>query len=116
MIRQFNKISFSVPDWVLGIGGKTFGVNLKLIQGNYAVPQLAKGGIAVAPTRAIIGEAGKEAVLPLENNTEWLDMLAERLGGTGETTIIVQLDGKTISKEIRKANAKYQFATNGGTY
>lgn len=116
LIRQFNKLSFTVPDWVAGIGGKTFGVNLKMIQGNYAVPELAKGGIAVAPTRAIIGEAGKEAVLPLENNTEWLDMLAERLSGTGETTIIVQLDGKTISKEIRKANAKYQFATNGGTY
>ena len=28
----------------------------------------------------IAGEAGREAVLPLDQNTEWMDMLAERLG------------------------------------
>lgn len=44
-----------------------------------SLPRLATGGIAMRPTVAMIGEAGKEAVLPLENNTEWMDMLAERL-------------------------------------
>lgn len=43
------------------------------------VPMLAKGGIADGATLAMIGEAGKEAVVPLEKNTEWMDKLAEKL-------------------------------------
>lgn len=47
------------------------------------VGHYAKGGIVKQATRAIIGEAGAEAVVPLENNTEWIDLLAEKLGGRG---------------------------------
>lgn len=50
------------------------------------IPYLARGGIIDSPTLAMVGEAGKEAVVPLENNTQGLDLLAaklmERLGGT----------------------------------
>lgn len=50
------------------------------------IPYLAKGGIIDNPTLAMVGEAGKEAVVPLENNTQGLDLLAdkllERFGGT----------------------------------
>lgn len=41
--------------------------------------KLAKGGIVEQATNAIIGEAGAEAVIPLERNTGWLDKLAERI-------------------------------------
>jgi hypothetical protein len=50
-------------------------VNLSEIK----IPRLATGGIAVSSTLANIGEAGKEAVLPLENNTGWMDTLADRI-------------------------------------
>lgn len=43
------------------------------------VPMLAKGGIANGATLAMIGEAGKEAVLPLDRNTGWIDTLAQKL-------------------------------------
>lgn len=43
------------------------------------VPQLAEGGVVDKPTTAIIGEAGQEAVVPLENNTEWIDKVAHKL-------------------------------------
>lgn len=46
---------------------------------NIKVPALATGGIVSSPTLAMIGEAGKEAVMPLENNAEWLDKLADKL-------------------------------------
>lgn len=82
--------------------------------GRVNLPRLAVGGIVNRPTQAIIGEAGREAILPLENNTEWMDILADKIGANGNITIYVQMDGKTISKEIRKANQKYAFATNGG--
>ena len=40
---------------------------------------MATGGIVTRSTFANIGEAGKEAVLPLENNTGWMDVLADRI-------------------------------------
>lgn len=44
------------------------------------IPTLAQGGIANGATQAVIGEAGKEAVLPLENNTDnWAGLLASTL-------------------------------------
>lgn len=60
-------IDFDLPD-ILG------GYNISL-----GIPKLAKGGIATRSTLANIGEAGKEAVLPLENNTGWMDDLAAKL-------------------------------------
>lgn len=79
VINALNNLSFTVPDWVPELGGKTFGFNIKTI-GDVQIPRLAKGGIVSGPTTALIGEAGKEAVIPLENNTGWLDQIAARLG------------------------------------
>lgn len=69
----------------IGLINKIPGVNISRIN-TLHVPMLAKGGIIDSPTLAMVGEAGKEAVVPLENNTQGLDLLAsklmERLGGT----------------------------------
>lgn len=44
------------------------------------IPYLAEGGYARGATGAVIGEAGKEVVLPLENNTDnWAGLLASTL-------------------------------------
>lgn len=43
------------------------------------IPQLAKGGVVDKPTVSMIGERGKEAVVPLENNTEWTGEVASLL-------------------------------------
>jgi hypothetical protein len=44
------------------------------------IPKLARGGIIESPTLAMVGEAGKEAVMPLERNTGWIDQLAVKIG------------------------------------
>lgn len=53
-----------------------------------------------------IGEAGAEAVVPLENNLEWLDKLArmldERMNGHN-APIVLQVDGKTFAQTSIKA-------------
>ena len=49
----------------------------------YKEPAMAVGGIVTRPTRALIGEAGAEAVIPLERNTGWIDLLADKLNGAG---------------------------------
>lgn len=55
---------------------------------NINTPALAAGGIVTSPTLAMIGEAGKEAVVPLENNNEWLDKLADKLASKmGRNTV-----------------------------
>ena len=51
------KLSFKIPGWVPGIGGAGFDVP--------DIPMLADGGIVNSPTLAMIGEAGPEAVVPL---------------------------------------------------
>ena len=43
------------------------------------IPELAKGGVVRKATRAIIGEDGREAVVPLEKNTEWMNTLADKV-------------------------------------
>jgi len=56
--NTFGKLSFKVPGWVPGLGGKGFDVP--------NIPMLAEGGIVTRPTLALIGEAGAEAVVPLD--------------------------------------------------
>lgn len=71
-----------------------------------ALPALAKGGVVSYSTIAEIGENGKEAVLPLENNTEWMDTLAvklaSRMGGAGQTTVILEVDGREFGRAVVK--------------
>ena len=61
------------------------------------IPPLATGGVIDSPTVALLGEAGSEAVVPLENNTEWIDKLADKLGQGGQPiNITVKLGEDTI--------------------
>ncbi len=88
------------------------------------IPALAKGGIVDAPTLAMIGEAGKEAVIPLENNTGWMDMLAQKvavavagaIAGLGNTnnanigSIEIKLEEMALGKAVIKSVNAYQRA------
>lgn len=81
------------------------------------IPKLALGGIVNRPGRgvpAIIGEAGAEAVLPLENNTEWMDILADKINGSGNITIPIYMDGKKIYTYMVDIGKRKAFAANGG--
>ena len=55
VIRAMNKLKFDIPDWVPGMGGKTFGFNIGTI-GNVSLPRLAKGGVLYDTTIAMMGE------------------------------------------------------------
>ena len=57
----------------------TAGVQTGVIASQKYVPAMAKGGIVDKPTLSLIGEDGKEAVVPLENNTEWTRNVAAAL-------------------------------------
>ena len=99
VIRGLNSIK--VPDWVPGLGGA---------HPNFpTIPMLAKGGVVDNATMAIIGEAGKEAVMPLENNTGWITnlagQLAERGGVGGGNTINISVNVETKGGDFEEADA-----------
>ena len=53
----------------------------------------AKGGIVTREHIARVGEEGAEAIIPLENNTEWIDKVAERLNVSGsDDRVLSKLD------------------------
>ena len=64
---------------VIGMINKISGVSLGGI-GYVSLPRLARGGIVDSPTVAMIGEAGKEVVMPLEN-TGFLQTMGRIVGG-----------------------------------
>ena len=47
-----------------------------------------------------LGEDGAEAIVPLEKNTKWLDIIAEKLSSKqgGNRPIVLQVDGKTFAE------------------
>jgi len=105
MIGGLNNFRVDLPAWM---GGGSFGFNIPLIP---EVPALAKGGIVSAPTLALVGERGREAVLPLENNTGWMADLANMLAETlvanqaygrsqGDAAVNLYLDGRRVAEGI----------------
>lgn len=94
--------------------------------GNVYLPRLARGGIVDSPTVAMIGEAGKEAVVPLEN-TGFLQTMGrvvssavvDALGGitphsggfTGNGDIIIQIGGHEFGRiAIQEINKEQERA------
>lgn len=73
------------------------GVNVGYVK-RLQMPRLAKGGIVDSATIAMVGEQGKEAVVPLENNTEWMDKLADRMAArlASPTRVSLNVDGKEL--------------------
>ncbi len=66
MINGINSIQFDIPDWVPGLGGKIFKVNIGNIPN---IPYLAKGG-TVVNGMAIVGEAGPELLTVSPSGTK----------------------------------------------
>ena len=112
-IAGINKIKFDIPNWVPVIGGKKFRFDLQKID------KYATGGIVDSATLAVIGESGQEAVIPLKNNTQGLDMIANLLMDrmafnqpNGPYVINVMLeDGTILAKKVIDNMKDYQKKT-----
>lgn len=99
LISGFNSIGFDLPDF---LGGGSWHPSIPTIS-TVNLPRLANGGVTTGMTLAEIGEAGKEAVLPLENNTGWMDDLASKLASkmpdySGAKTVVLAVDGKEFAR------------------
>ena len=70
------------------------------------------------PHLAMVGESGKEAIMPLENNTGWIDKLAEKLNGSGSRRYVVvnlkvYLDDGTLIDTIQQKSSATHSARMG---
>lgn len=131
VIDGINKLSFDIPDWVPIVGGETFGFNIPTIN-IPEIPKLAVGGLATAPTLAMVGDnrnakADPEVIAPL---SKLQGMLTD---GAGVSEIIALLreivdilksldftfEGKinerTLWKAIVKLYREHKIRTGGAT-
>lgn len=114
-IKAANKLNIKIPSWVPGIGGSTFGFNLKTITAP-KIPYLAKGAVIPpnAPFLAMLGDQkhGTNIEAPLSTIEEAVERVMSRHGNTSDERVIVllsqileavlgiEIDGATLSKAI----------------
>lgn len=128
LIRQLNKIKVDIPDWVPGMGGKSFGINIPQL------PKLAKGGLVHGPTLAMVGDnrgasVDPEVVSPLSKLQE---MLGQSNQGIIEVLLLIlsavqqnnnqdsgttelQIDGTTIARLLLPHLNQEQQRIGGST-
>jgi phage-related protein len=104
--RTLGRVSFTVPDWVPGVGGRGW-------QFPKMPTALAQGGIVTGPTLAMIGDnmSGKEAVIPLERAGEF------GFGGGSGTTYNITvnaLDPASASRAVVDAIRQYERRNGSG--
>lgn len=95
----------SGANMIVGAVGDLFGQSWSIPKvPELHLPRLATGGIVPHATALVAGEAGREAILPLENNTEWMDELADRIaarnGTSGQSTVILEVDGREFGRAV----------------
>jgi len=111
---------------VLGVVRNLPGLGWVGSVGYVSLPRLARGGIVDSPTVAMIGEAGKEVVMPLEN-TGFLQTMGRVVGGavvnalggglpqsggfSGSGDIVIQIGGHEFGRvAIQEINREQERA------
>ena len=127
VIRNINKLSWKVPDWVPLIGGSNFGFNLKTFTAP-KIPYLADGGVAYNPTLAMIGEYSgasnnPEIVTPQSllqqiissGNDELIDVMVQLgrqvIGAIEDKELAVSIGDDAIANSAARGNRRYYKQT-----
>lgn len=114
LISKMNTISFTVPDWVPGIGGKYVGISIKSIP-EYQIPYLARGAV-IPPNREFMAVLGDQK---RGNNIEAPEDLIRKIvreesgnnGSTHVTIVLDSVDGKKLFDAIVRQNNAVVRAT-----
>lgn len=110
-IKGFFKFEWSlpklkVPKFAISPAGWKVGDLLKGSIPKLSVAWNAQGGVFDKPTifpygnsLQGLGEAGAEAIVPLEKNTKWLEIMADKIAARqGNTPIVLEVDGKVFAQ------------------
>lgn len=107
VIERLNTIQVSIPSWVPVFGGKSFGVNIPLIQ-EFEIPRLAAGAV-IPPNREFLAVLGDQKS---GTNIEAPESLIRKIvreetagsGFSGEQTVILQVDREQLGKVVYRLN------------
>lgn len=91
----------------IGLINKIPGVSIGTL-GELSLPRLAKGGVLYGAQTVIAGEAGPEAIIPLDKLFRQMDKMAETIAGTGGGGVTVNvyatpgMDVNALAREIER--------------
>ena len=111
VIDQINKIKIEVPEWVPGIGGKSWGPKISHMA-EASLPRLAQGAV-IPPNReflAVLGDQkqGTNYEVPDEKLRQ---LIREEMGGGGSGEMIInnvlELDGEVIYRNQKKVSKRH---------
>jgi hypothetical protein len=101
LIYALNSLSFAFPDWIPGLGGKSFGLNIGYVSAPY-IPYLASGAVIPpnAPFMAVLGDQkhGTNIEAPLDTIKQ---AVREVVGGSGGNYhFTAQINRRTLFDEF----------------
>lgn len=68
------------------------------------IPELAQGGVVKKATTAVVGEAGEEAIVPLENNTQWIKKVAQEIAAEQQPNVTINQ-----TNNYSQAHSRYEI-------
>lgn len=109
VIGALNKLSFTVPDWVPGLGGKDFGFNIRQVTAP-RIPYLATGAV-IPPNReflAVLGDQkhGTNIEAPLDTIVEAFRAAMREGGARGSQTVVLMLDKRELGRAVIEAGGE----------
>lgn len=114
LISGINAITIDMPWW---LGGASWHPSIPWVDYVYGYEA---GGVFNKDTTIRVGEHGKEAVMPLENNTGWIDELAGKLAGmmggqqlAGAGNVQVYIGNEQLDSYIVRTNDRVSTRSNG---
>lgn len=123
VIKAINSISFTIPNWVPGIGGKGIGFNLKTLTAP-KIPRLATGTVVPAnygEFLAILGDNKREpeVVSPVSAMKQAFKEAMAEMGGAGTNMMHVTIklpNGKVLFDEVVRADKEYRKETGKSAF
>lgn len=111
IIGALNAISFDIPDFVPGIGGKHFGFSITPV----SLPRLATGTVVPRHSRefaAILGDNNRETevVSPLSTMKQAMIEAIQESGIGSQSNsgdIVVNIDGREVFRAVKKQNDSF---------
>lgn len=107
LIDQLNKIHFDIPDWIPGIGGKSFGINISHVN-ELKIPRLAQGAV-IPPNRefmAVLGDqkSGTNIETPLATMVQAFKQALVESGYGGNNEAVLVLDKEVLGRVVYRLN------------
>lgn len=118
IITKLNTLNWTIPDWVPGLGGKSFGFNISPI----TIPRLAQGTV-VNPGhqfQAILGDnrQEQEVVSPLSTMKQAFVEALQESGYNKNGNVTLQIDGQTFARitnpYLQKETSRIGIKATGG--